>query len=237
MCFLAWFFFHRWEALSLWLGRLWVEVCPIRWTHSSLQKAHRPPPFPVPALWQSVLQVGPPCLTHEEALLIWESSGSFPPTAAEIQYFTAQGLSSTRWGELFLSTTDNRGEVFQRVEKRDNCIWTLQLTFFFIVIHFREPKTLGSMTGSSIIPFVNPTWIISGLQNAKEWLEVTDIRVKQTVCSSEGGDITQGNDIPLISFQCNIRCTCRLVLSFFFFLLKAITMLKEEEKFRYRIIF
>lgn len=54
------------------------------------------------------------------------------------------------------------------------------------------------MTGSSsIIPFVNPTWIISGLQNAKEWLEVTDIRVKQTVCSSEGGDITQGNDIPL----------------------------------------
>lgn len=43
-----------------------------------------------------------------------------------------------------------------------------------------------------------------------------DIRVKQTVCSSEGGDITQGNYIPLISFQCNIRCTCHLVLSFFF---------------------
>lgn len=39
---------------------------------------------------------------------------------------------------------------------------------------------------------------------------------KQTVCSSEGGDITQGNDIPLISFQCNIRRTCHLVLSFFF---------------------
>lgn len=73
--------------------------------------------------------------------------------------------------------------------------------FFYIYIYIytfkRKPKTLGSMTGSSIIPFVNPTWIISGLQNAKEWLEVTDIRVKQTVCSSEGGDITQGNDIPL----------------------------------------
>lgn len=43
-----------------------------------------------------------------------------------------------------------------------------------------------------------------------------DIRVKQTVCSSDGGDIKQGNYIPLIFFQCNIRCKCHLVLSFFF---------------------
>lgn len=67
----------------------------------------------------------------------------FPPTATEIQYLQHKDCLPQRRGELILSTTDNRGEVFQRVEKRDNCIWTLQLCFFFIVIHLREPKTLG----------------------------------------------------------------------------------------------
>lgn len=114
-----------------------MEVCPIRWTYSSLQKTHRPPPFPVSAVWQSVFQVGPPCLTHEEALLIG-SSGSFPSCLRD-SVFTAQGLSSARWGEHSLSTTDNQGEVFQRVEKRDNCIQTLRL--FFIYIHLKEKRT------------------------------------------------------------------------------------------------
>lgn len=59
------------------------------------------------------------------------------PDCRRDSVFTAQGLSSTRRGELILSTTDNRGEVFQRVEKRDNCIWTSQLSFF-IVIHLSK---------------------------------------------------------------------------------------------------
>lgn len=66
------------------------------------------------------------------------------PNCRRDSVFTAQGLSSTRRGELILSTTDNRGEVFQRVEKRDNCIWTLQLSFFFFFSYMlKRTKDIG----------------------------------------------------------------------------------------------
>lgn len=59
----------RWETLPLWLGRLWVEICPLRRTDQALSQTHRAPPLPVPEVWPGLLQVGPPRLTHEEALL------------------------------------------------------------------------------------------------------------------------------------------------------------------------
>jgi hypothetical protein len=63
------FSLYRWEALPLWLGWLWVEVRPLRWTDQALPKTHRAPPLPVPEVRPGLFQVGPPRLTHEEALL------------------------------------------------------------------------------------------------------------------------------------------------------------------------
>lgn len=59
----------RWETLPLWLGRLWVEICPLWWTDQALSQTHWAPPLPVPEVRPGLLQVGPPSLTHEEALL------------------------------------------------------------------------------------------------------------------------------------------------------------------------
>lgn len=86
-------FFLRRKTIPLWLGGLWMEICPLRWTYPSLQETHRPPPFPVSEMWQSIFQVRSPSLTYEEALLI-RSSGSFP-YCRKIQYLQHR-LSSTR---------------------------------------------------------------------------------------------------------------------------------------------
>ena len=63
------FSFSRWETVPLWLGRLWVEVCPLRWTDQALSQTHGAPPLPVPEVWPGILEVGPPRLAYEEALL------------------------------------------------------------------------------------------------------------------------------------------------------------------------
>ena len=63
------FSFSRWETVPLWLGRLWVEVRPLRWTDQALSQTHGAPPLPVPEVRPGILEVGPPRLAYEEALL------------------------------------------------------------------------------------------------------------------------------------------------------------------------
>lgn len=57
---------RRWEALSLQLGRLWVEVRTLGRTHASLPQAHRTQALPVPPVREGILQVWPPRTSHEE---------------------------------------------------------------------------------------------------------------------------------------------------------------------------
>lgn len=112
--------FERWETLSLWLGRLRMEVCPIRWTYSSLPKTHGPPPFPVPAVWQSVFQVGSPRLTHEEALLIG-SSGSFPNCLRDSVFYSTRTVFRKKGRTQLKHYTESRWSL-PKSGKRDNCI-------------------------------------------------------------------------------------------------------------------
>lgn len=42
---------YRGEAISLWLGRLWMEICPLRWTDSSLPQTHGSPAVSVSEVW------------------------------------------------------------------------------------------------------------------------------------------------------------------------------------------
>lgn len=62
--------FHasRGKAIQMHLGRLHVEVCPLRWADEALQKTHGGQAFQVCRLWPQLLQIRPlgpaPTETH-----------------------------------------------------------------------------------------------------------------------------------------------------------------------------
>lgn len=163
MASMALFSCYRWETVPLWLGWLWVEICPLRWTDQALPQTHRAPPLPVPEVRPSVLQVGPPRLTHEEALLSPQTVDVTHTARREFSIFylshclPGQGRSST--GKHY-----NHGQV----PNKSTCEW--------IIRRQKEAKRqikeqMGSVTGSSIIPILNPTWIFLDLQMPMGWLE------------------------------------------------------------------
>lgn len=55
----------RRKAVPLWLGGMWLEVCPFGRAHEALQEAHGTSAISVPKMRQSLLSVRPPCTAHE----------------------------------------------------------------------------------------------------------------------------------------------------------------------------
>lgn len=151
----------RWEALPLWLGWLRVEICPLWRTDQALPETHRAPPLSVPEVRPGLLQVGPPRLTHEEALLNPETVDMTHTAKRRIQYFLLfshtvfPGEGRNPAGEHY-----NHGQV----PNKPTCEW--------IIRRHKETRRqikeqMGSVTGSSIIPILSPTWIFLDLQNTK----------------------------------------------------------------------
>lgn len=131
-----------------------MEVRPLRRTDQALPQTHRAPPLPVPEVRPGLFQVGPPRLTHEEALLNSRNSGYDPHCQKRIQYFfffffylshCLPGEGRNPAGKHY-----NRGQVpqSQLVNGRsgDNEETKRQIK-----------EQMGSVTGSSIIPTLNPT--------------------------------------------------------------------------------
>jgi hypothetical protein len=58
-------FFCRGEALSLFLGRLWVAFCPFRRTDTTSPQTHWSKTFQMCALWKKLFKIRPPCSPHE----------------------------------------------------------------------------------------------------------------------------------------------------------------------------
>ena len=105
------------------------------------------------------------------------NSGCDPHCQKRIQYFLPFTLSS-RWGEepswkalqswsssqqvnLWMDNQETQGNQKTNSRKKKN-------------------KQMGSVTGSSIIPILNPTWIYIyswTYKTPRGWLEVVDIRV------------------------------------------------------------
>lgn len=143
----------RRETLPLWLGRLWVEVRPLRRTDQALPQTHRAPPLPVPEVRPGLLQVGPPRLTHEKALLTPETVDVTHTARREFSIFS-------QWGK------EPSWKALQSWSSSRQVLWTDNQETG------GNPKTnqrteRGSVTGSSNIPILNPTWIFLDLQNAK----------------------------------------------------------------------
>lgn len=59
----------RWEAISVYVGRLHVEIRTIRWADAALSQAHGPKAVQVPSLSAIVLAKRPFVASHEEALM------------------------------------------------------------------------------------------------------------------------------------------------------------------------
>lgn len=218
---MALFSFSRWETLPLWLGWLWVEICPLRWTDQALPQTYWAPPLPVPEVRPGIFKVGPPCLTHEEALLKPKTVDMTHTAKREFSIFFFFNLSHCLPGE----GRNPAGKHYNhgQVPNKSTCEW--------IIRKHEETKRqikeqMGSVTGSSIIPILNPTWTyIPGLIRKHPrgyWkLWISGYKLDPWV----GGGKTR---IPCIVFRCNIS---KKITLYSLCLLKAIiTILEEEEE-------
>lgn len=60
----------RWEALHVYLGRLYLEIRPVRRVDAAFSQTHGPKTVQVPPLPALVLALRPPVAAHEETLTL-----------------------------------------------------------------------------------------------------------------------------------------------------------------------
>lgn len=102
-------------------GKAKSEICQLRWPDQTLPQIHRAPAILVPEVWQSLFQVEPPCLTHEEAHLnpmywIW---------------LTLPGECSALFKHFTLSSHEERGPAGKQynhglVPNKSACEWIIR---------------------------------------------------------------------------------------------------------------
>jgi len=63
-------FHFRWEALHVYLGRLYLEIRPVRRVDAAFSQTHGPKTVQVPPLPAVVLALRPPVAAHEETLTL-----------------------------------------------------------------------------------------------------------------------------------------------------------------------
>ena len=56
----------RWEAICLWMGKVWAYLCSVRRAISTHENPHRGETVPLPVLWSQVYAQWPPGQTHAQ---------------------------------------------------------------------------------------------------------------------------------------------------------------------------
>lgn len=91
----------RWEALPVFVGRLWVEVRSIRRTHPPLQETHGCQALQVPPLRALLLPLRSPGTPHEEAP-VRSAKVSWPWPLTVTLTISQHSKTSTRSTSLYL---------------------------------------------------------------------------------------------------------------------------------------